>query len=145
MSMRGIRKESNASCPWMWKSKTCLRRKESEPWLSMWESTPCPRIGESLRHVHEYESLTHVREQRSYVSHVWVCAESLHHVREREPSHVQIFESTGHLWEGMSLLGHVCEGWGEGVEERGDHVYPETVLDGAGKPERRRVFYRGFS
>jgi hypothetical protein len=48
--------------------------------------------------------------------------------------------STRHLREGRSLLGHVCEGRGEGVEEGGDHVYPETVLDCAGKPERRRVF-----
>ncbi len=48
-------------------------------------------------------------------------------------------------WEGTSLLGHVCEGWGEWVEEGGDHVYPETILDCAGKPERRRVFNRSRS
>ncbi len=45
-------------------------------------------------------------------------------------------------WEGTSLLGHVCEGWGERVEEGGDHVYPETVLDCAGKPERRQLFQK---
>jgi hypothetical protein len=49
-----------------------------------------------------------------------------------------------HLREGTSLLGHVCEGWGERVEEGGDHIYPETILDGAGKPERRRLFKRSF-
>jgi hypothetical protein len=64
--------------------------------------------------------------------------------RMRGVCHVQIFESTRHVREGMSLLGHVCEGWGERVEEGGDHVHPETVLDCAGKPERRQVYYRSF-
>jgi hypothetical protein len=65
---------------------------------------------------------------------------------ERGLRHVQIIESTGHLREGMSLqkLGHVCEGWGEWVEEGGDHVHPETVLDCAGKPERRRLLKEVF-
>jgi hypothetical protein len=66
-----------------------------------------------------------------YVPSLYAMSEN-----ERSLHHVQIFESTRHLWEGTSLLGHVCEGWGERVEEGGDHVYPETVLDCAGKPER---------
>jgi hypothetical protein len=104
---------------------------------------PCPRIGESTYYTSKYYTCLRTKE---------LCEPCLSMFRVYTPcprmrvvyAMSKYVYKTSLGWEGTSLLGHVCEGWGEWVEEGGDHVYPETVLDGAGKPERGRVFKRSF-